>query len=95
MFPIMIQVEVQSVMSQVANIVNDRPLFVDELREGELIIPITVNVLLLDKTRQGGLGNTQVWETLGPARPMPTISWTAGGAIGSSRASPHFFPILS
>ena len=41
----MIQVEVQSVMSQVANIVNDRPLFVDEL-----IIPIMVNELLLDKT---------------------------------------------
>ena len=50
MFPIMIQVEVQSVMNQVANIVNDRPLFAEELREGELIIPITVNELLLDKT---------------------------------------------
>ena len=42
--------ELQSVLSQAANIVNDRPLFVEELREGEPIIPITVNHLLLGKT---------------------------------------------
>ena len=42
--------ELQSVLSQAANIVNDRPLFVEELREGEPIIPITVNQLLLGKT---------------------------------------------
>ena len=40
----------QSLLSQAANIVNDRPLFVEELREGEPIIPITVNNLLLGKT---------------------------------------------
>ena len=42
--------ELQSVLSQAANIVNDRPLFVKELREGEAIVPITVNQLLLGKT---------------------------------------------
>ena len=42
--------ELRSVLSQVANIVNDRPLFVEQLREGEPIIPITVNQLLLGKT---------------------------------------------
>ena len=42
--------EVQSVLSQAANIVNDRPLFVKEMREGEAIVPMTVNQLLLGKT---------------------------------------------
>ena len=42
--------ELQSVLSQAANIVNDRPLFVKEMREGERIIPITVNQLLLGRT---------------------------------------------
>ena len=42
--------ELQSVLSQAANIVNDRPLFVKEMKEGELIVPITVNQLLLGRT---------------------------------------------
>ena len=42
--------ELQSFLSQVANIVNDRPLFVKELREDEPIVPITVNQLLIGKT---------------------------------------------
>ena len=42
--------ELQSVLSQAANIVNDRPIFVKEMKEGERIVPITVNQLLLGHT---------------------------------------------
>ena len=49
--------ELQSVMNQVANIVNDRPLHVEELREGEPIIPVTVNQLLLGQTSTTKVGD--------------------------------------
>ena len=42
--------ELQSVLSQAANIVNNRPLYVKEMREGEVMVPVTVNQLLLGKT---------------------------------------------
>ena len=48
--PTLSYAELLTVLAQVANIVNDRPLFVKEMREDEPIVPITVNQLLLGKT---------------------------------------------
>ena len=47
--------ELQTILSQAANIVNDRPIGVKGLREGEPIVPLTVNQLLLGRTSSRGV----------------------------------------
>ena len=44
--PILSYAELQAVLTQVANIINDRPIGIHHLTEGELV-PLTVNQLLL------------------------------------------------